>query len=83
MLQQHALVSLSSGLYQCLTKDFLIVFCLGTGEQMAHTLIASKAVDRMFHSDDESQGLKTSIEKDFMGLLNPIAQPPSSIGNLI
>lgn len=41
--------------------------CSGTGEQMAHTLIASKAVDRMFHSDDESQGLKTSIEKDFMG----------------
>lgn len=50
---------------------------------MAHTLIASKAVDRMFHSDDESQGLKTSIEKDFMGLLNPIARPLSSIGNLI
>lgn len=35
---------------------------------MAHTLIASKAVERMFHSDDEAQGLKASIEKDFMGL---------------
>lgn len=37
---------------------------------MAHTLIASKAVDRMFHSEDESEGLKMSIEKDFMGLLS-------------
>lgn len=35
---------------------------------MAHTLIASKAVERMFHSDDEAEGLRTSIEKDFMGL---------------
>ncbi|KAI5846895.1 nucleophile aminohydrolase [Tricharina praecox] len=41
--------------------------CSGTGEQMAHTMIASKAVERMFESDDEFNGLKIAIEHDFMG----------------
>lgn len=40
---------------------------VGTGEQMAHTMIASKAVERMFESDDEFNGLKIAIEHDFMG----------------
>ena len=39
----------------------------GTGEQMAHTMIASKAVDRMMESDDEFMGLQLAIERDFMG----------------
>jgi hypothetical protein len=39
----------------------------GTGEQMAHTMIASKAVERMFETDDEFNGLKIAIEHDFMG----------------
>jgi taspase (threonine aspartase 1) len=41
--------------------------CSGTGEQMAHTMIASKAVERMFETDDEFNGLKIAIEHDFMG----------------
>ena len=44
---------------------------LGTGEQMAHTMIASKAVERMFESEDEFAGLQKAIEKDFMGLFLP------------
>jgi hypothetical protein len=40
---------------------------LGTGEQMAHTMIASKAVDRMFGDEDELMGLQKAIEQDFMG----------------
>ncbi|CCX04899.1 nucleophile aminohydrolase [Pyronema domesticum] len=41
--------------------------CSGTGEQMAHTMIASKAVDRMFGDEDELMGLQKAIEQDFMG----------------
>ncbi|PWW73317.1 N-terminal nucleophile aminohydrolase [Tuber magnatum] len=41
--------------------------CSGTGEQMAHTLIASKAVNRIIAMEDEIEGLKNSIEEDFMG----------------
>ncbi|KAL7276186.1 hypothetical protein RUND412_000837 [Rhizina undulata] len=41
--------------------------CSGTGEQMAHTLIASKAVDRMFYTEDELDGMQKCIERDFMG----------------
>ncbi|CUS10503.1 unnamed protein product [Tuber aestivum] len=41
--------------------------CSGTGEQMAHTLIASKAVSRIIAMEDEIEGLKNSIEQDFMG----------------
>ena len=40
---------------------------LGTGEQMAHTMIASKAVERMFETEDEFAGLQAAIETDFMG----------------
>lgn len=39
----------------------------GTGEQMAHTLIASKTVSRMIATEDEIEALKKSIEEDFMG----------------
>ena len=38
---------------------------------MAHTMIASKAVERMFESEDEFAGLQKAIEKDFMGLSLP------------
>lgn len=48
---------------------------------MAHTLIASKAVERMFHSDDEAEGLRTSIEKDFMGW-SPITKFSTEVNNL-
>ncbi|KAI5798916.1 nucleophile aminohydrolase [Geopyxis carbonaria] len=50
-------------------KDGTVVAttCSGTGEQMAHTMIASKAVDRMLETDDELTGLQTCIDKDFMG----------------
>ncbi|KAG0137575.1 nucleophile aminohydrolase [Tuber indicum] len=41
--------------------------CSGTGEQMAHTLIASKTVDRIIAMEDEIEGLRNSIEEDFMG----------------
>lgn len=34
---------------------------------MAHTMIASKAVDRMLESEDEFAGLQLAIERDFMG----------------
>jgi hypothetical protein len=34
---------------------------------MAHTMIATKAVERMFETDDEFNGLKIAIEHDFMG----------------
>jgi hypothetical protein len=46
-----------------------VLWVLGTGEQMAHTMIASKAVERMFESEDEFAGLQAAIERDFMGLL--------------
>lgn len=49
---------------------------------MAHTLIASKAVERMFHSDDEAEGLRTSIEKDFMGL-SPMTKSSTEVNNLM
>lgn len=49
---------------------------------MAHTLIASKAVERMFHSDDEAEGLRTSIEKDFMGL-SPMTKFSTEVNNLM
>ena len=42
---------------------------VGTGEQMAHTLIASKTVGRLIATEDEIEGLKNSIEEDFMGWL--------------
>ena len=35
-------------------------------------MIASKAVERMFESDDEFNGLKIAIEHDFMGLPHPL-----------
>ena len=38
---------------------------------MAHTMIASKVVERMFESEDEFAGLQKAIEKDFMGLFLP------------
>ncbi|RPA91374.1 N-terminal nucleophile aminohydrolase [Choiromyces venosus 120613-1] len=41
--------------------------CSGTGEQMAHTLIASKSVNRMMTMEDEIEALGKSIEEDFMG----------------
>lgn len=41
---------------------------VGTGEQMAHTMIATKAVNRMYDNDDEMAGLQDSIDRDFMGL---------------
>jgi hypothetical protein len=37
---------------------------------MAHTLIASKTVDRMMVAEDELDALRKSIERDFMGSLN-------------
>ncbi|RPA86772.1 N-terminal nucleophile aminohydrolase [Ascobolus immersus RN42] len=38
----------------------------GTGEQIAHTLIASRAVDRIFFADDEIEAMHDAIEHDFM-----------------
>jgi len=39
---------------------------------MAHTMIASKAVERMFETEDEFAGLQAAIETDFMG--SPVVQ---------
>jgi hypothetical protein len=50
----------------------------GTGEQMAHTMIASKAVERMFETEDELVGLHTAIEADFMGKFFAVDVAPGS-----
>lgn len=36
---------------------------------MAHTMIATKAVERLIECDDDFEGMKTCISKDFMGKL--------------
>lgn len=41
---------------------------------MAHTMIGSKAVDRIFEEDDEMDGLKKAIDVDFMGMAMPLCQ---------
>lgn len=35
---------------------------------MGHTMIATKAVERLINCDDDFEGLKTCIDKDFMGM---------------
>ncbi|PUU75172.1 nucleophile aminohydrolase [Tuber borchii] len=51
----------------CEGQSVVAATCSGTGEQMAHTLIASKTVSRMIATEDEIEALKKSIEEDFMG----------------
>lgn len=66
-MQPHALVSSLFGSSDLMDKMFLTENGVGTGEQMAHTLIASKTVSRMIATEDEIEALKKSIEEDFMG----------------
>ena len=44
---------------------------------MAHVMIASKAVDRLMETDDEIEGMRTCVEKDFSGKISPDLDHPS------